>query len=737
MIRFLTPFLAALAVLTPGADAQSKASAELFTRVEDGELRFAIEIEVAEGFHLYHHELGASDSVGKPLRVEVSGDFEQEGELIWPVPHRYEQLGIGDGGGDTFILGHEGAFVIFGRGTVESGTSPALEAELDGLACQDDGICLPYRETIESKGEGRDALWADFPEPAGGIAADIVAPPEEGFGDNAFGMGGGESGGGGFGVPGGGGSSSDAKASARLHTRTVDGDVQIAITIEIDDRYHLYHEELGAPDAIGRPTIIELSGGGLEFSELLWPVPHRYEQPGIGDGGRDTFILGHAGEIVIYGLGEGSGKAGDVVAELNGQTCEDDGVCLQYAEEIETGGEGPAEIWAGFPTGDWAAALAQRTDETRAVAQPAPAGAEEGEAPETGGEEDGGLWALILGAIGGGIFALLMPCTYPMIPITISFFTKQAEARGGNVLALSLLYGAGIVLIFVAIALTVGSLIMPFATHPVTNMVMGLVFVIFAAALFGVITLNPPQSLMNMAGKASATGGLLGVFLMGMTLVLTSFTCTAPFVGSLLSASAAEGHSLWEITLGMGVFGLTMAVPFTALALVPGKLQAMPSSGEWMNTLKVTLGFVELAAALKFFSNVDLGLEWNFLSRELFLLLWALIFVLAGLYLLGWIKIKGYSVSEVSAGRMMSAAFFLALAAYCWHGYRGHRMDVIMTAIIPPYSSAPGTLASGEGGAVDVTRPEKHVVVKDDFEAAKARALAENKALIVNFTGHL
>src|SRR5690606_32477557 len=146
-----------------------------------------------------------------------------------------------------------------------------------------------------------------------------------------------------------------------------------------------------------------------------------------------------------------------------------------------------------------------------------------------GSQESGGsLLGFILLAIGGGIFALLMPCTYPMIPITISFFTKQAEARGGNVLPLSLAYGAGIILIFILIGVVIGPVILTFAAHPVTNIVIGVAFLLFALALFGVWTMQPPQFLMGAAGKASMKGGYAGVFLMGATLVVTSFTCTAP-----------------------------------------------------------------------------------------------------------------------------------------------------------------------------------------------------------------
>ena len=720
MNRIHLLLLGLVALLTPNASAQAaKASAELFTQIDGQALRFAVSIDIDPGFHLYHHELGASDSVGMPLSVKLSGEGVEFDELVWPEPHRYEQPGIGDGERDTFILGHEDQLVIFGRGTLAEGvTDPELSVKLKGLTCEDSGACYPYNETITSSGKGKDSLWAKYPTAAFASAIETPepeTPKESGFSKPGFQIGGG------FGK-------SESKAAATLHTRVKGELLQFAISIVIDDHFHLYHHELGAPDSIGLPTRIALEGDGLEFSELLWPEPHRYVQEGLGAGGGDTFILGHSGTIVIYGqavVAEGT-KDPEMEVELTGQTCEDNGVCLQYGESIASSGEGSKEVWADYPSGDWEKAVASATAAQESVSKPAEPAKK---------KDDEGLLAFLLAAIGGGIFALLMPCTYPMIPITISFFTKQAESRGGNVLSLSLLYGLGIVLIFTVIGVVGSKVIAPFATHPITNLVLGGMFLVFAATLFGAITLNPPAFLMGIAGKASMRGGLLGVFLMGMTLVLTSFTCTAPFVGSLLSFSG--GDNWMRGALGMAVFGLTMAIPFTLLALLPGKVQALPTSGEWMNTLKVSLGFIELAAALKFVSNADLLWNWQFLSRELFLLLWAVIFVLAGVYLMGWIKVKGHAVDSIGAGRMLAAIAFLLFASYCWHGYRGNSLDSIMTAIIPNYSSAGGSTGHTNAGGASAVSSGGHEVVFDDFERAKAVALAQNKPVLINFTGFI
>jgi thiol:disulfide interchange protein DsbD len=208
---------------------------------------------------------------------------------------------------------------------------------------------------------------------------------------------------------------------------------------------------------------------------------------------------------------------------------------------------------------------------------------------------------------------------------------------------------------------------------------------------------------------------------MGATLVVTSFTCTAPFVGSLLSVGAADGD-LGRIVLGMGTFGLTMAIPFVLLSLVPGRIQAMPKSGEWMNTLKFFLGFVEIAAAFKFLSNTDLVLGWNILSREVFLLLWGVIFTVAALYLFG-VLFKSHGATR-SPKRMASGVLTLAFAVYCLTGFRGREMDYVMTAVIPPYSW------SGESDQIS------WVMVENDYDSARELALVEGKKLFLNFTGY-
>ncbi len=568
-------------------------------------------------------------------------------------------------------------------------------------------------------------------------------------------------------------------ASGELFTREADGRIQALVRIQVDPTWHLYHSDLGHPKAIGKTTLVTFEAPGVSWSEPVFPTPHLYEQ------GEDVFIAGHEGLVEIRALGtleEGASlpSADEIEVTVAGQTC-DPNMCTDYEETLTSEGpgedawfEGFAEALAVDQAAEFAALIAEEYPEYAAAngigqqaspgagadveggavaegagdsndASPGAAGGT-GQKPEVSVASDGspgdgsgggtGLLAFLWQAVFWGFFTLLMPCTYPMIPITISFFTKQADARGGSVLPLSLTYGAGIVSMFVLIGLLVGAPIIAFATHPVTNLVIGLAFLFFALVLFGAINLQPPQKLNQMAGKASMKGGYQGVFLMGFLLVITSFTCTAPFVGSLLGSAASGGGSFLDnaprVIMGMATFGATIAIPFVVLSLVPGKLAAIPKAGEWMNTLKVTLGFVEVAAALKFISNADLVWGWNVLSRELFLLLWAGIFAAAALYLFGIIRLKS-SGGEVSPMQLSFGLGLLMLALYCAYGAQGRRMDPVMTAIIPPYShDYVGGIARGPQSGPKL---EGHEIFKDDFDGAVAAAIEDDKLLLLNFTG--
>ena len=373
---------------------------------------------------------------------------------------------------------------------------------------------------------------------------------------------------------------------------------------------------------------------------------------------------------------------------------------------------------------------------------PAPADAAPASAPQGGGGLDGlGTWAFLGLMVGGALFALAMPCTYPMIPITVSLFTKQAEARSGSVLPLALAYGLGIILSFNAIGLVISfgllqaSDVTEFAANPWLNLAFGVAFIVFALMLFGIFTPRVPTALSNLSAKASSAGGYGGVFSLGLLLVITSFTCTAPIMGSLLAYAAKDG-SMGRVALGMTTFGATMAFPFVLLALFPGKIQSLPRSGEWMNTVKVFLAFIELAAALKFLSNTDLVLELGWLPRETFLVAWSALAGVAGLYLLGAIPFKSESQS-IGGVRLLVGLVCVMAALHWFRGTSGDRLDFLTETIAPPYSAGEDIHGeSVDGSAADgASKSGTKTLITHSLDRGVAVAKANDLPMLIDFTG--
>ena len=254
------------------------------------------------------------------------------------------------------------------------------------------------------------------------------------------------------------------------------------------------------------------------------------------------------------------------------------------------------------------------------------------------------LYILLMGFI-GGLLAVCMPCIWPIIPMTVSFFLKRAQKDKKKGIRDALTYGLSIIIIYLGLGLLVTALfgsdtLNAMSTNAVFNIFLFLLLVLFALSFFGWFEIKLPDSWANSVDtKASKTSGLLSIFLMAFTLVLVSFSCTAPIIGLLLVETTTSGNWLAP-ALGMLGFAVALALPFTLFALFPSWLKQAPKSGSWMNTLKVVLGFIELAFALKFFSVADLAYGWHLLDREVFLSLWIVIFGLLGAYLCGWLKFQ-------------------------------------------------------------------------------------------------
>jgi len=255
--------------------------------------------------------------------------------------------------------------------------------------------------------------------------------------------------------------------------------------------------------------------------------------------------------------------------------------------------------------------------------------------------KDQGLWSIFLIAFLSGFIALLTPCVFPMIPMTVSFFTKQSENKAAGIRN-AMIYGVSIILIYLILGVAVSAIfgaetLNSMATNVYFNLAFFLLLIIFAASFLGAFEIRMPNSWINKADSASNRGGMIGIFFMAFTLALVSFSCTGPIVGTLLVEAASGGSYVGPI-VGMFGFSLAIALPFTLFAAFPGWLNSLPKSGGWLNSVKVVLGFLELALAFKFLSNADLVLQAHLLEREVFIAIWIVIFGLLTLYLLGKLK---------------------------------------------------------------------------------------------------
>ena len=373
----------------------------------------------------------------------------------------------------------------------------------------------------------------------------------------------------------------------------------------------------------------------------------------------------------------------------------------------------------------------------------------------------GSIWGYILSAIGWALIALLTPCVFPMIPMTVSFFLKGSGSLAKGRFR-ALMYGFFIVVLYtvpiaVIILLTwliggdavTADIFNWVATHWLPNIIFFIVFMVFAASFFGAFEIVLPEKLVNDSDAKSDKGGLAGIFFMALTLVLVSFSCTGPIVGSALIQSTSG--EVWTPIITMFAFSVVFALPFTLFALFPTWLKQLPKSGGWLNSVKVVLGFVELALGLKFLSVADQTYHWGLLDREVYLAIWIAIFSLMGLYLLGKLKFKHDSdMPYLSVTRLVMAIATFSFVVYMIPGMWGAPLDVL-SGYLPPMQSHDFVL--GANGATTTTTsndstPKSGVKYGDvlklpyglqgffDLEEAEAYAKKVGKPLFVDFTGH-
>lgn len=529
-----------------------------------------------------------------------------------------------------------------------------------------------------------------------------------------------------------------------------DGEAQIVFTGKIDAGWHVYSTNLGNDGPIsatfnavkmdGAETVGKLTPKGNEISQFdnMFGMKLRFFEGSV------TFI-----QKIKFTKPEYS-----IDCYLEYGACNDE-TCMPPTEVPFTGkGKSPAVAAsaekgkaadAAAPTAEEKAeeAVAETTPDTMAaaaietdsVAAVASAGSDDLYRPvisELKAYEDNpvdsSLFYIFLAGFAGGFLALLTPCVWPIIPMTVSFFLKRNKERS-KAIREAVTYGVSIVVIYVVLGLVVtmlfgASALNALSTNAVFNIFFCLLLVVFAASFFGAFEITLPSSWSNKIDeKSENTSGLLSIFLMAFTLTLVSFSCTGPIIGFLLVAVSTQG-SILAPTIGMLGFAIALAIPFTLFAMFPSLLKSAPKSGGWMNVVKVVLGFIELAFALKFLSVADLAYGWHILDREVFLCLWIVIFGLLGIYLFGWLKFPHDDPDHrTNVPQFFIGMISLAFAIYMIPGLWGAPLKAI-SAFAPPMNTQDFNLHKS------AVEPKSH-----DYEEGMAMAKAKGLPVMIDFTG--
>jgi thiol:disulfide interchange protein len=364
------------------------------------------------------------------------------------------------------------------------------------------------------------------------------------------------------------------------------------------------------------------------------------------------------------------------------------------------------------------------------------------------------LWAIFIAGFLGGLAAFFMPCIYPMIPLTVSYFTKKSNSKGGAVFRATV-YGLSIIIIYVLLGLIISKLfgsdaLNDLATNAVFNLAFFVLLLVFAISFFGVFEITLPSSWVNKMDEKSDKGGIAGLFFMAFTLALVSFSCTGPIIGTLLVDSVTKGAVLGP-AIGMFGFSTALAIPFTLFALFPSWLSAMPKSGGWLNTVKVSLGFLELALALKFFSVVDMAYGWHLLDREVFLALWITIFAFFGFYLLGKIRFShDTEVKHIGVPRLFFSIIVFAFTVYLIPGMWGAPLKSISGLLPLPHTQDFNLYEQYSAGNNNISDEGRFAGDKKyanrfhapygldaffDYEQGMAYAEKVKKPVLIDFTG--
>jgi thiol:disulfide interchange protein DsbD len=531
---------------------------------------------------------------------------------------------------------------------------------------------------------------------------------------------------------------------------------EAVLNATLESGWHIYSRDI--PEDTGIPTEYVVSGKNIELIGKFQEVGKKHEEFSEAFGGTIIYYSNSAGFKQKFKLKDPT-KAGDVVAEITYQTC-DDRVCLapntlEFNKKITPTGATEetltddktevakdsakvVETLTGDPVkGDSTIVQATKLDPKQLKVASIDISKPLTDCGTGSSKIDENYWTYLLLGFLGGLIALLTPCVFPMIPLTVSFFTKgnKNPAKGKRD---ALVYGFFILLIFVLLSLPfhlidgiAGNIFNEISTNVWLNIVFFIIFIFFAGSFFGYYDITLPSSIANKSSKAEEAGGMIGIFFMALTLVIVSFSCTGPILGSLLgSAITGSANVPMLLTFALAGFGLAWAIVFGLLALFPQALQSLPKSGGWMNTVKVVLGFVELALALKFLSKADLVSKTFLIKRELFIAIWIVVAIGLVIYLFGLIRFPHDDKKpKISITRKIIGVLGIGFVVYLIQGLiPAERPKLsLLSGILPPLNVS---YFHDEKDGILGMHPEH------DFFNAIELAKKENKPILIDFTGY-
>ena len=518
---------------------------------------------------------------------------------------------------------------------------------------------------------------------------------------------------------------------------------EAVLTADLEKNWHIYSKDI--PEDSGIPTEMRVSGKNIELIGKVTEAGKKEDEFSEAFGVRIVYYSNSVAFKQKFKL-KNSAQPSNVIAEITYQTC-DDRVCLapntlEFEQNIAGKNSESTEIPSQEAIKEESTAVSKSTNETKSIENSIKVESLDAKNPLTDcgfsaqEESSDDFWIFILGFI-GGLLALLTPCVFPMIPLTVSFFTKGTDNKTKGKRD-AILYGFFIFVIFVALSLPFhiidgvsGNIFNEISTNIWLNLFFFAVFLFFALSFFGFYEITLPSWIANKSSKAEQAGGLVGIFFMALTLVIVSFSCTGPILGSLLGSVVTGASDVaLLLTYALAGFGLAWAVIFGLLALFPQALQALPKSGAWMNTIKVVLGFIELALALKFLSKADLVSKTFLLKRELFIGIWILITIGLTLYLFGKIRFPHDNKNEkISTPRKIFGIAGIGLLIYLIQGlFPSERPKLkLLSGILPPINVS--YLHNEKDGFLGI-HP-----IHDYFEAIET-ARKENKPVLIDFTGY-